>query len=92
MSLSLVFLDDMIDDSFVIMNFSIIRAWEFFAGRWRDLSPNLVYLYLEHIMLFGHLFAKNLNLVKCLFQLCLEVGVSGLQAFKTVVVRVVSVN
>ena len=90
--LSLVFLYDMFDDAFVIMNFSIVRAREFLASRCGNQRLNLVQFHREHLMLLSHLLAKNLNLVKSLFQLSLEVSISFLQAIKTVMVRIISLH
>ena len=90
--LSLVFLDDMFYDAFVIMNFPVVRAREFLASRCGNLRLNLVQFHREHLMLLSHLLAKDLNLVKGLFQLSLEVCISFLQAIKTVMVRVISIH
>ena len=92
MCLSLVFLDDMIYDTLVIINFIIVWTCEFFVRRWWYLSLYLMHFHHVQIMLLGHLLVEDLYLVECFFKFCVKVSVSRLQAIHAVMVGVPSVH
>ena len=64
-----MFLDDMIDDTFMIINFSVIRAGIFLVGWRRYLSLHLMQLLHVHLVLLSHLLAEDVNLIESLLQL-----------------------
>ena len=86
----MMFLDNVIDDPFMIVHLIVKWTLEFLISGCRYLSLCFLQFYHEHIVLLCHLLAQNLNLLECLLELCLDFDISCFQLFETAVVRIIS--